>query len=147
MSRTVKLWPYVAEKVARKHSDFKLTYFCTGGPGGQAQNKRKTGVRITDKITGLSSESRDATGQDDNKKRAFNKLVDMLIQHYKDEMMKDVIEKTEPEKSIRTYRLIDNKVVDRRLPGKEFKATEILNGRLETLVEQIMLKELKNEDI
>lgn len=56
MPRTIKVSPYIAERINRKKSDFKMDTFRTGGPGGQAQNKRNSGVRLTDIRTGLWAE-------------------------------------------------------------------------------------------
>jgi len=33
--------------VSYTKKDFKVDAFCTGGPGGQNQNRNKNGVRIT----------------------------------------------------------------------------------------------------
>lgn len=51
--------------------DLKIEYFRTGGPGGQAQNKKSTGVRITHPDSGATGESRKA-----NRKAAFHRLVE-----------------------------------------------------------------------
>ena len=54
--------------------DFKIITFCTGGKGGQNQNRRKMGVRITHKTTSISYECREERSQLQNKKKAFLKL-------------------------------------------------------------------------
>ena len=56
--------------------DFRVDTFCSGGPGGQNQNKRKTGVRITHSASGAVGESREHRSQDQNKKAAFNRLAE-----------------------------------------------------------------------
>lgn len=43
--------------------DLKIEYFRTGGPGGQAQNKKSTGVRITHPDSGATGESRNSQSQ------------------------------------------------------------------------------------
>ena len=55
--------------------DFRVDTFKAGGKGGQNQNKRDTGVRITHIETGISSECREERSQGQNKKRAFEKLA------------------------------------------------------------------------
>jgi len=55
--------------------DFEYQTFRSGGPGGQNQNKRNTGVRIVHRNSGAKAESREARTQGQNKKLAFNKLV------------------------------------------------------------------------
>jgi len=56
--------------------DFRIDTFRAGGKGGQNQNKRDTGVRITHKATGISAESRSERSQAQNKKIAFRRLCD-----------------------------------------------------------------------
>ena len=56
--------------------DFRVDTFRSGGKGGQNQNKRDTGVRITHKASGISAESRTARNQAHNKKLAFHRLCE-----------------------------------------------------------------------
>ena len=56
--------------------DFKLQTFRSGGPGGQHQNKRNTGVRITHSESGAVGESREHKSQLQNKKAALRRLVE-----------------------------------------------------------------------
>lgn len=54
--------------------DFRIDEFCSGGPGGQNQNKRKTGIRITHINSGAVGESREHRTKEANKKVAFKRL-------------------------------------------------------------------------
>lgn len=56
-------------------NDFIVETFRAGGPGGQNQNKRNTGVRIKHPESGAVSESREYRTQEENKKTAFVKLT------------------------------------------------------------------------
>lgn len=56
--------------------DFDVQTFRAGGKGGQNQNKRETGVRIIHRESGAVGESRDERSQAQNKKIAFERLVD-----------------------------------------------------------------------
>ena len=56
--------------------DFKIDYFCTGGPGGQKQNKTASGCRITHEASGAVGECRNHRSQDQNRKEAFKRLTD-----------------------------------------------------------------------
>lgn len=49
--------------------------FKSGGPGGQNQNKRDTGVRIKHAPSGAVGESREERTQGLNKKRAFERMA------------------------------------------------------------------------
>ena len=81
--------------------DFRVDTFCSGGPGGQHQNKTATGVRITHLESGPASESRVHKSQGQNKKAAFLKLAEKLNKMY---IPKVVRERYPCEERIRTYR-------------------------------------------
>jgi protein subunit release factor A len=67
--------------LTKKH--FRVDTFRSGGKGGQNQNKRDTGVRITHIETGMMSECREERSQEQNKRRAFRKLVENTnFQHW-----------------------------------------------------------------
>ena len=56
--------------------DCELETFRAGGKGGQHQNKKDTGVRIIHKDSGAVGESRSERSQYQNKKLAFQRLVE-----------------------------------------------------------------------
>lgn len=55
--------------------DFRIDTFRAGGPGGQNQNKRDTGVRFTHLASGAVGESREFRTQEANKRSAFLKVT------------------------------------------------------------------------
>lgn len=56
--------------------DCEVQTFRAGGPGGQNQNKRDTGVRIIHPPSGARGESREERSQLQNKKLAFRRMAD-----------------------------------------------------------------------
>jgi len=56
--------------------DLRIDTFRSGGKGGQNQNKRDTGVRITHLESGAVGESREERSQEQNKHRAFRRMVE-----------------------------------------------------------------------
>lgn len=56
--------------------DLRIDTFRAGGPGGQNQNKRETGVRITHPESGAVGESREFKSQEQNKKAAFRRMAE-----------------------------------------------------------------------
>lgn len=97
--------------------DFNIQTFCTGGPGGQNQNKNSNGVRIVHKESGLFSESRVHKSQKQNKKAAFRKLCDKLVDHY---IKKDPKKRySAPIKTTRSYNESKDRVVD-HVTGKKY---------------------------
>jgi len=71
----------VVKKAERKllfsvtRNDFEVQTFRSGGPGGQYQNKRDSGIRIIHKASGARGEARDQRSQAQNKKAAFRRMV------------------------------------------------------------------------
>lgn len=55
---------------------FEVQTFRAGGKGGQHQNKTESGVRIVHTASGAVGESREQRSQHDNRKTAFQRLVD-----------------------------------------------------------------------
>lgn len=56
--------------------DCEVQTFRAGGPGGQNQNKRDTGVRIIHPPSGARGESREERSQLANKKLAFRRMAE-----------------------------------------------------------------------
>lgn len=56
--------------------DLDVQFFCTGGPGGQKQNKTASGCRIVHRDSGAVGESRELRSQAQNRKRALERLVE-----------------------------------------------------------------------
>lgn len=56
--------------------DIEQQTFHAGGPGGQNQNKRNTGIRLIHRASGAVAECREERSQLQNKKRALQKLKD-----------------------------------------------------------------------
>jgi protein subunit release factor B len=55
--------------------DCDLQTFTCGGPGGQHQNRSRTGVRVIHEPSGAVGESREERSQLQNKKRAFTRMA------------------------------------------------------------------------
>ena len=56
--------------------DFEIQTFCSGGKGGQHQNKTESGVRLIHRVSGAVGECRNFRSQYQNKKEALYRLVD-----------------------------------------------------------------------
>lgn len=129
----IKVSPYIAERVARKRQDFRIEYFRAGGKGGMNQNKVSSACRITDLKTGLATDCREERDQPQNRKKAFLRLAEKLIEHYRQEEIAQRITEKELSRAVRTYNVQRNKVHDHRT-GKEYALDQILNGRLDQMI-------------
>jgi len=58
-----------------KISDCRVDEFRSGGPGGQNQNKRNTGIRIVHEPSGAVGESREERSQLQNRRAAFKRMA------------------------------------------------------------------------
>lgn len=56
--------------------DCEVQTFSAGGPGGQNQNRRSTGVRVIHPPSGARGESREERSQLQNKQAAFRRMAD-----------------------------------------------------------------------
>lgn len=56
--------------------DCEVQTFRSGGPGGQNQNKRDTGVRVIHHPSGARGESREERSQLQNKRAAFRRMAE-----------------------------------------------------------------------
>ncbi|MEK6883922.1 MAG: peptide chain release factor-like protein [Nanoarchaeota archaeon] len=123
---------------SRSKKDFEVQHFRTGGPGGQAQNKRSNGTRIIDKETGLSSESREHRTQEQNTKSAFRKLCDKLVNYYCEKKDKNRFEA--PNKTIRTYHEPDDRITD-HVTGEKFSFRQTVGkGDISEIIESKIRK-------
>lgn len=57
-------------------ADCELQTFSAGGPGGQHQNRSRTGVRIIHHASGARGECREERSQWENKKRAWRHMCE-----------------------------------------------------------------------
>lgn len=112
--------------------DCERQTFRAGGPGGQNQNKRDTGVRFIHHPSGARGESREARTQPENARLAWRRMAEST------EFQRWALGAVEapPEASterIRTYNLIDRRVTDHRTGDKSSDVEAILDGDIDKL--------------
>ena len=71
--------------------DLETQTFCTGGPGGQHQNKTQSGVRLIHKPTGVRAESRTDKSQHKNKDNAMKLLKARLYAIEEQKRLGDIV--------------------------------------------------------
>lgn len=78
-------------EIVIKDVDLEMQTFCTGGPGGQHQNKTQSGVRLIHKPTGVRAESRVDKSQHKNRENALKLLKARLYAIEERKRLGDVV--------------------------------------------------------
>lgn len=109
--------------------DFELQTFRAGGKGGQAQNKKSTGVRLIHKASGARGEARDQRSFDQNRKNAFLRLVE--TKEFK------IWHKIETARRLGQYEAIDRYILNALKPENLLIEIRDKNGRWVELSNEI----------
>ncbi len=128
--------------VTRK--DLRIDTFCSGGPGGQHQNKTHSGVRFTHVATGISAECRDTRSQLENRKRAFRKLAERLLAEERLRTFESIERNTT---RIRTYHEPRGTITDHRTGNTYSYEKVIVNCKadeIEKMVTDSLLVQLRD---
>ena len=106
--------------------DLRVQTFTSGGPGGQNQNKRETGVRITHPESGAVAECREQRSQGQNKKTALKRLTE----HPKFKLWN----------AKRCYEILSGKTIEQRVEEsmipKNLKVEGIVDGKWSEINDQ-----------
>lgn len=143
---TVAVMPEPTEvQIEIKPDDVRIDTFCTGGPGGQHQNKTQSGVRLTHLPTGTVAESRTERSQHKNKDICWRMLRTRIYEALAE---KERIKRAAERKSqvgsgdrserIRTYNFPQNRLTDHRINLNLYHLDTILAGNLEPVVRALM---------
>lgn len=108
--------------------------FRAGGPGGQNQNVRETGVRIVHRESGAVGESREQRHQHQNEKTAWRRMGESLTFRAWARSLCDLeIPPSRSSERVRTYNLVDNRVKDHRTGRSSTRVREVLGGDLDLI--------------
>lgn len=130
--------------------DLKIETFRASGAGGQYVNTTETAVRITHLPTGIVVTCQDERSQFQNKQKALKILYAKLKDYYerkkREEIAKERKEQVgtgERSEKIRTYNFPQNRVTDHRINLTLYKLQDVLDGKLDEIIDALRAKELE----
>ncbi|MCS6975682.1 MAG: peptide chain release factor 1 [Gemmatales bacterium] len=143
---TVAVLPEPSEiQVEIRPEDVRVDTFCSGGPGGQHQNKTQSGVRLTHLPTGTVAECRSERSQHKNKAQAWRMLRTRIYEQLQAKEQaaraaerRGQIGSGDRSERIRTYNFPQNRVTDHRINLNLYQLDSIMMGNLGELIRALM---------
>ena len=142
---TVAVLPEAEEvDIQINEKDLRVDTFCSSGPGGQSVNTTYSAVRLTHIPTGLVVSQQDEKSQIKNRAKAMkvlrSRLYEMELRKQQEAIAKDrrsQVGTGDRSEKIRTYNFKDNRITDHRVNFTTHQLTNVLNGDLTELLDNI----------
>ena len=143
---TVAVLPEADEvEVTIDEKDLRIDTFCSSGPGGQSVNTTYSAIRITHLPSGIVVSQQDEKSWHKNKAKAMrvlrSRLLDRRMQEQQEAIAKErrsMVKTGDRSEKIRTYNFPQNRVSDHRINFTTHRLPEVLDGRLDDLIEPLL---------
>ncbi|MGG3691522.1 peptide chain release factor 1 [Heyndrickxia ginsengihumi] len=146
---TVAVLPEAEEVEVDIHEkDIRVDTFASSGPGGQSVNTTMSAVRLTHIPTGIVVSCQDEKSQIKNKEKAMKVLRARIYDKFQQEAQaeydanrKSAVGTGDRSERIRTYNFPQNRVTDHRIGLTIQKLDQILEGKLDEVIDALILEE------
>ncbi|WP_018930799.1 peptide chain release factor 1 [Gracilibacillus lacisalsi] len=146
---TVVVMPEAEEVEVDIHEkDIRVDTFASSGPGGQSVNTTMSAVRLTHEPTGIVVSIQDEKSQIKNKEKAMKVLRARIYDKFQqeaqaeyDQTRKSAVGSGDRSERIRTYNFPQNRVTDHRIGLTIQKLDQILEGKLEEVIDALIIEE------
>lgn len=134
--------------VELKMEDIRKDTYCSSGPGGQSVNTTYSAVRLTHIPSGIVVQCQDQKSQIKNFEKALielrTRLYNIEYQKYLDgvsSQRKTMVSTGDRSAKIRTYNFPQGRVTDHRVNYTVYNLDAVLNGALDSFIEQLQIAE------
>ncbi|WP_391207479.1 peptide chain release factor 1 [Psychrobacillus sp. L4] len=146
---TVAVLPEAEEVEVEIHEkDIRTDTFASSGAGGQSVNTTMSAVRLTHLPTGITVSMQDEKSQIKNKEKAMKILRARVADKFRQEaqaeydaVRKSAVGTGDRSERIRTYNYPQNRVTDHRIGLTIQKLDQILEGKLDEVVDALILED------
>ncbi|MEI5909070.1 peptide chain release factor 1 [Bacillus spongiae] len=128
--------------------DIRVDTFASSGPGGQSVNTTMSAVRLTHIPTGTVVSCQDEKSQIKNKEKAMKVLRARVYDKFQQEaraeydaQRKSAVGSGDRSERIRTYNFPQNRVTDHRIGLTIQKLDQILEGKMDEVVDALILED------
>ena len=132
--------------------DIRVDTFTSSGPGGQSVNTTMSAVRLTHEPTGTVVSIQDEKSQIKNKEKAMKILRARIYDKFQqeaqaeyDQNRKSAVGSGDRSERIRTYNFPQNRVTDHRIGLTIQKLDQILEGKLDEVIDALIMEEQTNK--